>query len=99
MSIISGEPPWGFDWDAANVRHLANHRITRPEFEQAMRHDPIIIDFADETGEERWYALGATDRLRVLFLVFTFCDERIRPITGWDANKKLRELYFRKKGE
>jgi len=99
MSIMSGEPLWEFDWDAANVRHLANHRITRSEFEQAMLHDPIVIDFADETGEDRWYALGATDRLRVLFLVFTYHEERIRPITGWDANKKLRELYFRKKGE
>jgi uncharacterized DUF497 family protein len=99
MSIMSGEPPWEFDWDAANGRHLANHRITRSEFEQAMLHDPIVIDFVDETGEDRWYALGATDRLRVLFLVFTYLEERIRPITGWDAGKKLRELYFRTKSE
>jgi hypothetical protein len=96
---MSGEPPWDFDWDAANVQHLAKNRITRSEFEQAMLHDPIIIDFADETGEQRWYALGATDRLRVPFLVFTYRDERIRAITGWDANKKLQSLYFQKKGE
>jgi len=96
---MRGEPPWEFDWDAANVGHLAEHRIARSEFEQAMLNDPIIIDFTDETGEGRWYALGATERLRVLFLVFTFRQERIRPITGWDANRKLRELYFRKKGE
>ena len=25
-----------FDWDASNLRHLAQHRITRSEFEQAM---------------------------------------------------------------
>jgi uncharacterized DUF497 family protein len=96
---MSDEPPWEFDWDAANVRHLANHRITRADFEQAMLHDPIVIDFADETGEERWYALGATAELRALFLVITYREERIRPITGWDADKKVRELYFRKKGE
>jgi len=99
MSNMRSEPPWEFDWDAANVRHLANHRITRSEFEQAMLHDPIVTDFADETGEERWYALGATDQLRVLFLVFAYRGEQIRPITGWDAGKKLRELYFRKRGE
>jgi len=81
------------------VRHLANHRITRSEFEQAMRHDPIVIDFADETGEDRRYALGATDRLRVLFPVFTYRAERMSPITGWDADKQLRELYFLEKGE
>jgi hypothetical protein len=96
---MNREPPWEFEWDAANERHLAKHRITRPEFEQAMLNDPIIIDFANEAGEDRWYGLGATDRLRVLFLVFTYRQERIRPITGWDAGKKLRELYFRRKGE
>ena len=99
MSIMRVEPPPEFDWDSANLRHLANHGITRSEFEQAMVHDPIIIDFADETGEERWCALGATDRLRVLFLVFAYRQERIRPITGWDAGKRLHDLYFRKKGE
>jgi uncharacterized DUF497 family protein len=93
------EPQWEFDWDAANLRHLANHRITRAEFEQAMLNHPIVIDFADESGEARWCALGATDRLRVLFLVFTYRQERIRPITGWGAKKELRKLYFQKKGE
>ena len=97
--MMGGEPLWEFDWDAGNVQHLAAHRITRSEFEQAMQLDPIIVDFSDETGEERWYALGATDQLRVLFLVFAYRGEQIRPITGWDAGKKLRELYFRKKGE
>ena len=89
---MSGEPPWEFDWDTDNVRHLAAHHITRSEYEQAMLRHPIIIDLSDETGEERWYALGATDRLRVLFLVFTYRGQRIRPITGWDAGKRLREL-------
>ena len=78
---------------------MAAHRITRSEFEQATLRDSIIIDFSGETGEVRWYALGATERWRVLFLVFTYRAERIRPITGWDAGRRLRELYFRKKGE
>ena len=99
MSTMRGTPPWEFDWDPGNVQHLAAHRISPTEFEQAMLHDPIIVDFSDETGEERWYALGATHQLRVLFLVFAYRGERIRPVTGWDAGKKLRELYFLKKGE
>ena len=96
---MEGGLGFDFDWDAGNSRHLSNHRISRVEFEQAMRNHPIVVDFDDEMGEERWYALGATDELRVLFLVFTFREERIRAVTGWDASKKLRELYFRKKGE
>lgn len=57
-----------------------------------------FIDVRDESGEDRWYALGATEKLRVLFLVCTYRGDRIRPVTAWDANKKLRELYFRGKG-
>lgn len=92
---MAEEPRLQFDWDASNLRHLARHRISGAEFEQAMANDPILVDFCDENGEERWYALGATDTLRVLFLVLTFRGDRIRPITGWDAGKKLREAYFR----
>ena len=64
-----------------------------------MTHDPAFLDFGDATGEERWYVVGATDCLRVLFLVFTFRGERLRPVTGWNADKRLREMYFRSKKE
>ena len=86
-----------FDWDELNLRHLARHRISRDEFEQAMASDPLLVDFSDENGEERWYAVGATKNLRIVFLVFALRGERIRPITGWDAGKKLREAYFHSK--
>ena len=94
---MAKEPPFEFDWDVSNLRHLARHGIRRAEFEQAMRNDPLFVDFSDESGEERCYALGATDNVRVLFLVFTYKGERVRPITGWNASKKLREAYFRRK--
>jgi len=63
-----------------------------------MVNDPILVNFRDQAGEERWYALGATDSLRILFLVLTIRGDRFRPITGWDAGKKLREAYFRTRG-
>lgn len=94
---MTDEPPWEFDWDASNLRHLARHRISRLDFEEAMTSGPIFMDVRGESGEERWYALGATGNLRVLFLVFTFRGERVRPVTGWDAGRKLREVYFRTK--
>ena len=96
---MAEEPRLEFDWDASNLRQLARHGIRRAEFEQAMANDPVFVDYSDESGEERWYALGATDSLRVLFLVVTFRGDSIRPITGWEASKKLREAYFRKKSK
>lgn len=94
---MANEPQWEFEWDPPNLRHLARHRISQPEFEQAMTNGPVFMDVDDESGEERWYALGATDTLRVLFLVFTYRGERVRPITGWEASKKLREAYLHRK--
>lgn len=90
-------PIWEFDWDESNIRHLARHRISQAEFEQAMTQDPVFMDIRDENGEERWFALGATGNLRILFLVFTFRGELIRPITGWNAGKKLQEAYLHRK--
>ena len=99
MVCVARQPQFEFDWDESNRSHLARHRISRSEFEQVMRNAPLFVEFSDESGEERWYAVGATERLRVLYLVFTYRGERVRPITGWNANKKLRETYFRAKSE
>jgi uncharacterized DUF497 family protein len=90
--------PMEFEWDESNLRHVARHKIDRSEFEQAMANDPILVDFSDESGEDRWYALGATDTLRVLFMVFTYKGERIRPVTAWNAGGKLRKAWFRREG-
>ena len=50
------------------------------------------------TGEDRWTAVGATRRLPVLVVIFTVREERIRAITGWDANKRTKKEYFSQRG-
>jgi uncharacterized DUF497 family protein len=69
--------------------------VSRPEFEEAMQNNPIFIDFSDTTGEPRWYVVGGTSKLRVLFLVYAFREQKVRPVTGWDASKELTDEYFR----
>jgi uncharacterized DUF497 family protein len=96
---MADEPELSFEWDEAILRHLARHRISRQELEQAIANDPVFVDFRDESGDERWYALGATGDLRVLFLVFSLRGGRVRPITGWEASRKLREAYFQGKNK
>ena len=63
-----------------------------------MFNDPMFIDLREESGEERWYALGPTNGMRLLFLVLTYRGASIRPITAWDAPKRLRERYFKERG-
>ena len=73
-----------FQWDAVNISHLADHKITPPEAEQVFSRffaervtDPV-------NGEERYQALGRTDAGRYLLIAFTERGEYTRPITGWD---------------
>jgi uncharacterized DUF497 family protein len=87
-----------FDWDAANIRHLARHRISRDEVEHVFRSDPVIADYRAVRGEERWSAVGTTASLNVLVVVFTVRGTRIRPVTGWKADRRTEKIYFERKG-
>lgn len=87
-----------FDWDVHNIRHLARHGVTPEEFEQAVSNDPEIIEVEEERGEERWSAVGPTNGIRMLYMVFTCRGGRIRAISAWDAPKALWEQYFKDRG-
>lgn len=74
-----------FEWDQANIAHLKRHRVTPREFEQAMQNDPVELDFEDTDGEERVSAVGVTDEGRLLFLVWTPRNGKVRAITAYKA--------------
>jgi predicted DNA binding CopG/RHH family protein/uncharacterized DUF497 family protein len=65
-----------FDWDEANVRHVANHRVTPEEAEQVILNDPIDLGIEIVEGEDRYLNLGATARGRVLLVVTTWRQDR-----------------------
>ena len=82
----------------AAVHHLARHSVTQAEFEQAMQNDPNLFDYQIVDGEERWTGLGSTDNLRVLVVVFTIREGRIRAVTAFPANKKRVREYLKWNG-
>jgi uncharacterized protein len=87
-----------FQWDEENISHLARHRIVPSEVEECFWNDPVLQDYQAADGEDRWTALGATNSMRVLVLVFTVREGKIRPITGWNADKKTTKKYYLDKG-
>lgn len=87
-----------FDWDNANTSHLKRHSVSKEEFEEAILNDPVLIDSYNLAREQRWQALGATQRLRVLVLCYTMREGRLRAVTAWEAGRRLAQLYFRLKG-
>lgn len=87
------EPSPRFAWDDANRSHLARHGVDPEEAEQVHANQPYEIEQTTVGGEPRLLALGETDEGRVLFLVTTEREGRVRPVTAWPAKKKHRETY------
>ena len=82
-----------FDWDAENIAHIARHGITPREAEEALTLDPIDIRTQQVGDEERFSQLGITRQLRVLYVVATWRNEKVRVVTSYPAPPHLREYY------
>jgi len=87
-----------FDWDAANKKHIARHKVSPEELEQVFSNDLMYLVVEVIDGEERFTAVGHTDRILVLILAWTMHGTSIRPITAFNASKTMRERYLTEKG-
>jgi uncharacterized DUF497 family protein len=88
----------GFDWDQANIKHIAKYKITPDEAEQVVLNDPIDLSMQSHDGEERTPQVGETDAGRVLVVVTAWRDGLIRVVTAFPAKLALRKLYFAQRG-
>ena len=87
--------PLNFDWDDENIGHIAKHKITPDEAEQALISDPIDVRFdPDVNGEERWTYLGETSAGLILNIVITIRSDKIRVVTAYEAERTDRLLYL-----
>jgi uncharacterized DUF497 family protein len=86
-----------FDWDRANIEHIALHSITPEEIEQVFANNPVEIDFATVNDEDRWTIIGHTNASRFFFVVFTMRGNLIRPVTAFEASKRFRDEFARAK--
>ncbi len=87
-----------FDWNEANIEHIARHDVTPTEVEQFFENDPIDINFEVVNGENRWTALGHASSLHFLIVVYTLRDEAVRTVTVREASRNLRVRYLALKG-
>lgn len=90
-----------FDWDQHNLKKIKAHRVTAVEVEQALSINPILIYEQDADGEARYVYYGETANLRLLAVVLTERNGRIRVITAYelDAGQKRDYLARRAQGE
>ncbi|MGA3047667.1 MAG: BrnT family toxin [Terracidiphilus sp.] len=83
-----------FDWDDENIRHLALHQITPVEVEQAIANRPVDLKSELRNGEERVPHIGETDAGRILVVVSTMNDKKVRVVTAWPANRNYRRYFL-----
>lgn len=86
----------GFEWDTGNRhKNATKHAVSWQESEEIFANQPLIIsmDMAHSEREERYHALGKTDRERLLHLTFTVRQKRIRIISARPMHKKERMIY------
>ncbi len=83
----------GFDWDRANVAHIARHGITPEECEEAYRNGPMVIQLQERGREVRRLCLGETDAARLLTFVVTERQGKVRFVTAHPMHAKQRNIY------
>lgn len=84
-----------FDWDDANIEHIAEHDVVPEEAEEILLRNPLDYDFdPDDNGEPRWTYLGETESGRILMVVITIRCERARVVTAYDPDRQDRLLYL-----
>jgi uncharacterized DUF497 family protein len=86
-----------FDWDFGNMtKSKAKHGIETFEIEAVFSSPlsiPLGVQVEPKVIEERLALLGPNHQGKLLHVVFTLRDGRVRPISGRVANKKERKLY------
>jgi uncharacterized protein len=85
-----------FEWDELKARqNQVKHKVSFEEAETIFS-DPFLITYPDDTHsehEDRFLSIGQSIRGRVLLVVHTDRDGRIRIISSRKATAAERDVY------
>ena len=83
-----------FDWDDANIQHIARHRVTPEEAEQVFENSPMLVSAHEHSGEDRLLCFGRTNRGRFLTVVYTERNDSIRVVTAYRMTRAQQRMYL-----
>lgn len=83
-----------FQWDSANIGHLALRGISPNEAEQVIRNRPCDLESSLRNGEVRFPHIGEADDGKILVVITTSAENKIRIVTAWPANKSYRRYFL-----
>ncbi|MBI3290481.1 BrnT family toxin [Candidatus Microgenomates bacterium] len=87
--------PVEFDWDKVNIGKNLSHEVEDKESEEAFLDENKVIfkDRLHSIVEERFVLLGKTNKNRLLYVIYTMREKKVRIISARDINKKEVRLY------
>ncbi|MDO8479486.1 MAG: BrnT family toxin [Candidatus Rokubacteria bacterium] len=84
----------GFQWDDGNAsKNWTRHQVSQTEAEQVFLNRPLVVVGAPFRSEPRQFAFGHTDAGRLLTVVFTVRDSRLRVISVRPMSRRERRGY------
>lgn len=100
MSLPNLKSITGFEWDRANIAHIAKHKVIPEEAEDVFFDENNVQDEDIEHSkvEKRFLIIGKTKKGRLLYQIFTIRGKEIRVISSRDINKKEVKLYEKETG-
>ena len=92
--MVDFEKIIGFDWDEGNIdKNDIKHGVTSKEAEAVFKSEPFVVPGNTISSEKRFLALGHTDTGRLLSVIFTIRDKKIRVISARPQSQKERKFY------
>jgi uncharacterized DUF497 family protein len=84
-----------FDWDAANLGHIARHDVSAKEVQEAILDRFCLLASSEvRQGQLRYNLTGATRDGRILTVIFEIRQGSIRTVTSFTAPKKKQSAYW-----
>ena len=85
-----------FDWDDENKKDLDAYKVAPAEFEQLLNNNPIELNLELIDNEERYRSVGLTNAGRLLSVVWTIRNGKVRAITAFPAGVSDRKAFLEK---
>lgn len=79
-----------------NTKHLAAHKATPAEFEQVLNNDPLDVDYELIDYEGRYRSVGLTSGGRLLSVVWTVRNGKVRAVTAFPATVQDKKAFLEK---
>lgn len=98
MAVLLPKPV-SFDWDKGNQnKSLVRHQVINEECEEVFfsKSKKLFRDELHSQQEDRYVAIGRTKLDRLLFVVFTLRNNKVRVISARDLRSKHLKRYEEK---